>query len=54
MKKLPRGRPLESRPCWWCRTMFETNALDLVYCCATCGRAARGCDAQGRPKRKVA
>jgi hypothetical protein len=49
----PYGRTHETRACWWCRVLFVADHLDIVFCSAICGRAFRGCDAQGRPLKRV-
>jgi hypothetical protein len=53
---LPRRlwRP-EQRPCAYehCGKAFTAKYRDEIFCTAKCGRAARGCDAQGRPLKRV-
>jgi hypothetical protein len=38
----------DDRVCEYCLAAFVATLADMVFCSARCGRAARGCDPQGR------
>lgn len=44
----------ERRVCWWCHADFIATRRDVVFCSAVCGRAFRGLDEHGGPKKREA